>query len=275
MKKTAKFILIVAVILLGVFALTACNNSGPTVNQRWADAESISFSIYDKNQSDREVGTATIATTTKLTQEEKDAVSGADTRVNISVTIDNVTTESVYYSHIYDVLTVKKVYTDADHPENNYDLTAKHSDKYYEYTLTYPNATDKNKSGKLNVGTSGYTDGEFLYMYVRCHDTSALPSSIKVADPFTDEVTTLACSLVSSKSPVNTQSSLGTVNCNEISIHRSSTPIGGDIRAYYLPLSEGTYGTGTIIKSSCFPVKIVENNLTYVLNGFEPSQKNG
>lgn len=271
MKKATLIVFVVIVAVLGVILLTSCNNSTTTVKQRWADAESVSFNVYE---GDLQVGNATFTTTTKLTDEEKQAVSGADTRVTVSSELNGTVTESVYYAHVYNILTVRKTFTNPSDPTQNYILEGEHDGKNFVYSLTYPNATDKNKSGKLNVGSSGYTDGEFLYMYVRCYETSALPSSIKVADPFHDEVITLSTALRSSNATVKTDSSLHSVVCNEIAINRSGTPTGSGILAYYLPDSAGTYGSGTIIKSSCFPVKIVENNLTYVLSAFEPSQKN-
>ena len=276
MKKAVISIVLIVFVLGAVFSLTGCSlsqSSGPTVDQCWADRETLAYSVYDSNKGGAKVGNATMSIITSrfFTEEEKEAHAGADTKMTSVVTVGSQTTSTEFYGKIYRTVSLKKEYVNADAPEQNYVLNARHEDKNYVYELTYPNAPEKNKTGKLNVGSTGYTDNEFLYYYIRCYDlSSTTPSSIKVADPFTDTVVTLNTLVRTTMDTVATEApAIGSVMCYYVNVCRSETPVGDVIIADFLPKTkEFTYGEGTIIKSSGFPTKIVENNLQYVLNGF-------
>lgn len=267
-----KFIVSVLMIAVAV-VFVSCTGGGTTVDQSWARNESLSYSVYDSDKGGAKVGDASFVTTTVLSDEDKAAESKADTKMTSTLRIGESTRVTVFYAKIYNVLSLTSKYTDGTDPKADYELTAHHDGKNYVYSLKYPNAPEKNKDGKLNVGKSGYTDAEFLYFYVRCYDISAVPSSIKIADPFTDTVTTVSCKATASNASVATESALGTVICNKVEINRSETPVGRGISIYYLPeTKEYTYGEGSMIKSVCFPTKIVENNISFVLNDFSASK---
>lgn len=271
MKKTALVLLVLTAILASVFAFTACSSSGSTVDQSWSSQESMTFSITKNSEA---IGTAnfTLITDPYLTDEDYSIEPDANTKLVSTVAIGNTVTTTVFYAHVYTVLQYAKTYVDADHPENNYVLKGEHKGKYLEYDLTYENDASKNKSGKLKVGSSGYTDGEFLYLYIRCYDIGDLSTKVKVANPMTNEVVELTCGLKRQDAAVKTETSLHTVTCNEISIVRASTPVGSGISAYYLPdKSEYSYGSD-MISSKKFPVQIVENDITYTLTDFSPKQ---
>ena len=270
-----KVFLTIAIVLITIFTLSACTGGGPTVDQSWASNETLTYSMYDSlvNNGTTKVGSVSIVTTTNLTQEEKDKVSKADTKVIIEINKDNVCSiKTTYYTRVQNVLSLTREYDDLVDDNNDYTLSARHDDKNYVYDLTYTD-TAKNKSGKINVGSSNYTDNEFLYFYIRCYDAESVPSSIKIADPFNDTSYELSCSYTSGAETIATETELGSVICNEITINRAESPVGTGIVAYYLPeKDEYKYGDYALIKSVKFPTKIVENNVSYVLNGFSASK---
>lgn len=275
MKKKISVIIFVLLALALPLAFVACNGSTSTVDQSWAKNETIEYVVTDSSKENATVGEAKFVTTTDLSAEDKEKEPGANTKMTATVRVGNKTKISVYYADIYNVISLTTEYTDATDAKNDYKLEAKHDGKNYVYTLTYPSDGTKNKSGKINVGKSGYTDGEFLYNYVRCYSPSAVPTSIKIADPFTDEAVKLTCTYVTDKATVDTKSTLGSVQCNMISVTRAESPVGKGISVYYLPKdAEGrfSYGEGSIIKSVRHPVMIVENNLVFTLKDFEPKK---
>lgn len=265
---------IVSILLIAVAAIfVSCSGGGTTVDQSWAKNETLSYSVYDADKGGAKVGDASFVTTTALSEDDKKVSSAADTKMTSTLNIGATTKVTVFYAKIYNVLKLSSKYTDGENSKNDYELNAEHDGKNYVYTLKYPNAPEKNKEGKLNVGTKGYTDAEFLYFYVRCFDINAVPSSVKVADPFTDTVTTLTCSATANNASIATESSLGTVICNKVEINRKDSPVGRGISVYFLPeTKEYTFGEGSMIKSVSHPTKIVENNISFVLNGFSPTK---
>ena len=271
-----KFI-ICFVLIASVLALTAClTNGGPSVDQCWAAKETLVYSVYDASKGGAKVGDATFDLITKenFTEEDKAAQKDADTKVVSTFNIGDKVTTTTYYAKNYRPLSLKRVYTDASEPKNDYTLTAHHDGKNYVYDLSYPNAAEKSKNGKINVGSTGYSDNEFMYYYMRCYDlASTAPAAFTVADPFTDSAVKLACSIGAKNVTINAETTkLNAVSCIEVNVRRSETPVGGGLSVYYLPKTkEYTYGQGSMIKSSGFPVKIVENNLSFILRDFTPT----
>jgi hypothetical protein len=270
-----KILLVILAAALSLLSLTACNSNTNTVDQSWADAETLTYSMYDSSVGSEKIGGAVMSITTNLTEADKTACPDADTKLTADVTRTGVCLLStVYYAKGYRVLTLTRTYTDLADDANSYILKATHSGKNYRYSLSYPGASQKNKSGSINVGSTGYTDNEFLYYYIRCYAIGSVPSSIKVADPFTDTAVKLTTSYKSDAATVTSDTDkLGSVVCNSVSISKSSSPVGNGITVYYLPdTSTYSYGDHTVIKSVKFPVKIVENNISYVLGDFEVSR---
>ena len=280
-----KKIAIIIFSVLSVVSLCACGSSSATAGQSWAHSEELLYEIYDDIQDDGNeandvsVGDARFVTKSSIANDEKTDLpenirsyaSSADTKVTTNITInEKYDINTVYYSKVYRVLASVRRYHDVTDSSKDYVLTSYHEGKYYHYTLSYPN-NDKiaDKSGKLKVGSSGYTEYEFLYFYIRCNDVSSLQSSAKTVNPFTDSVYSLTCQSAADAS-VTTKSSLGTVACNTVTINNSDTPVGKGITVYYLPDKSpyNSYGDGSIIKSKKIPTKIVENNLTYTLKSF-------
>lgn len=281
MKRIAIFILTV----LSVVCLCACGSQTTTAGQSWADNEELLYEIYDDIQNDGNesndvsVGDARFVTKSITANEDKTDLpenirsyaSSADAKVTTNITInDKYDINTVYYSKVYRVLASVRRYHDVTDNSKDYVLTSYHEGNYYHYTLSYPN-NDKipDKTGKLKVGSSGYTEHEFLYFYIRCYDVAALQASVKTVNPFTDSVYSLTCQSVADTS-VTTKSSLGSVVCHTVNINNSDSPIGKGITVHYLPNKSpyNSYGEGSIIKTKKIPTKIIENNLTYTLKSF-------
>lgn len=276
MKKTILLSLIL-VLIATICMLTACNNSATPISRAWANNEVIAYDVYDTaiGEVRVKVGEAKFTTTSNLTDADK-AIS-AD--ANAKVTVEGKKTDvceykTVFYAKTQTVLCYEKNFTDLKNEKNNYVLKAKHDGKKYSYEITYPNDESKNKSGDLKVGASGYTDEEYIYFYIRCYDLSNVPSSITVADPFSDEVIKLASKVTSTKAAVAVGTDFfgsDTLECTQVAITRTETPIGAPMYAYYYQ-SETSYGDYSIIKSNKIPVQITENNLTYILKEFSATK---
>ena len=277
MKKTVILIVLI-VVTLGFSACMGGNTT--TTNQSWAKSETMTFSISDSSKNNTVIGDSRFVTKTNLTEEDKlDAgnnlkkyVTNANTKVTVNTTVTGeYDINTVYYANVYRLLASVRRYHNLTDNKKDYVITSYHEGKYYHYTISFPNdETVKDKTGKLKVGTSGYTEYEFLYFYIRCFDIGAVPSSIKVAEPFSNSVYTLSCTAGEKTSVATQVQTLGTVACNTVYINNSDTPVGRGITVCYLPDEApfNSYGDGSIIKSKKMPTKIIENNLVYTLSSF-------
>jgi len=265
-----KKILIIALLLLTCACFAACGGNTTTIDQTWASTETLSFSVYDteRGAGNIAVGEANFTTTTILTAEEK--ASGANTKVTSVVTVDTQTTTTIFYANVYTVLSLERTFIDTADPNAGYTLNGKHDGKNFVYETTYT-ADGRTEKGKIKVGSGNYSDFEFLYFFIRCYDPSGLPS-VTVPDPATGEAVALTCSLIDSKASVKTETELGTVTCNEVAVSRKSTPVGASSYVYYMHEEDYVAGEGSIVKSKRFPVKIVENNVSFVLKDFTPKK---
>ncbi len=281
-----KFLTILAVVIAAcamLLTFSSCNNRNTqiTVDACWANSEQLTYNIYDNDRTPSPViGSLTIDLNADLKSEDKvlsyngedRTYSSATVRIQESLKKDNDCEMAIeILTDDYTVLATNKVYTDLNTADGDgsYVLNSYHDGKNYVYTLKYADGTER--SGKLNVGSSNYTDNEFLYYYVRCYDVGSVPSKTKIADPFEDKVYTLSCSNagtanVRTDCPAGDTKVGGAVDCNKISISFASDPVGSSISAYYLP--ESTQFGYYYLKSSKLPVKMVENNLAYVLSGY-------
>ncbi len=286
-----KKILLVTVVVLASLAmalsLSACSgrNAKITVEPCWADSETLIYTIHDNdNTVTSAVGTLTVQLSANIGDEKKKLVYNGEEKTYSSASVcvretllqENVCQiETTILASDYNVLATNKVYTDKNlsDGDDSYTLESYHDGNNYVYRITYVDGRE-GKSGKIKVGSSNYTDNEFLYYYVRCYKTDSVPSKTKIADPFSGKAVEVACSNVGSTTvrteieDVNKKIN-GTVNCNKVNIRLADTPTGRGIEVYYLTDDEanaaGTYG----LMSRKFPAKIVENNISYVLKDYE------
>ena len=284
MKKILLVTVVVIAALAMVLSLSACNsrNAKITVEPCWADSETLIYTIYDSNNTVApNVGTLTVElkanigddAKTLLYGEEEKTYSSASVRVRESLSKANVCQiETTILASDYTVLATNKVYTDLQNAADSYTLQSYHDGNNYVYRIVYGDGRED--SGKIKVGSSNYTDNEFLYYYVRCYKTDSVPSKTKIADPFGDKAVEVACSNGGTVSvPTDIQDTTkkihGAVSCNKVTISLTDVPKGSGITVYYMTDSEentdGNYG----LMSRKFPAKIVENNVSYVLNYYD------
>ena len=285
MKRILTITALVLLLCATVLSSAACMNRNAqiTVDACWERYETLEYSMHDSDFiANPVVGTLRIDLNSYLSDDDKvlsfdgenRTYSSATVRINEKLERINdyrIDTEILAYN--YTVLATNKVFTDVKNGgKDSYSLFSYHDGKNYVYTIRYHDGTEK--SGKIAVGNSNYTDNEFLYYYVRCYDIGSVPSKTKVADPFADKAYTLACSNVGTVKVgteiTNTDKKIkGIVDCNKVSISFTSNPVGSSINVYYVPeeIEEGDYG----LKSRKFPAKIEENNVTFVLKDYSAS----
>lgn len=284
MKKILTITAVIIASLAMLFAFSSCTgrNAKITVEPCWADSETLIYTIYDSNNTVApNVGTLTVElkanigddAKTLLYGEEEKTYSSASVRVRESLSKANVCQiETTILASDYTVLATNKVYTDLQNAADSYTLQSYHDGSNYVYRIVYGDGRED--SGKIKVGSSNYTDNEFLYYYVRCYKTDSVPSKTKIADPFSDKAVEVACSNGGTVSvPTDIQDTTkkihGAVSCNKVTISLTDVPKGSGITVYYMTDSEentdGNYG----LMSRKFPAKIVENNISYVLNYYD------
>ena len=286
MKKILIVIALIVVACVAFFGFSACTNRNTkiTVDSCWANNESLVYTIHDSSvTANPAVGTLTIDLNANIGDADKNLAYGEDTRNYSSATVritekliktSACEIETTILAYDYTILATNKTFKDLNTADgdSSYTLYSYHDGKNYVYTLKYADGTEK--KGKINVGSSNYTDNEFLYYYIRCYNVGSLPSKTKVADPLSDSAVELACS---SAGTFNVATECtdgvigGAVQCNKVSISYSASPVGSSIDVYYVTdVTEhevGDYG----LKSRKFPAKIIENNISYVLKSYSAS----
>ncbi len=255
MKKIIGAIILVAL----VGAVLAGCSSAPTVSPAWGDDEILTYKITDTKTG---VTKGSMEIVTERRPEDK-TLSGkeyesADGKTTVKVTTDGYSVTVTFLTSQYTVLAEEKVITTA---EGTKTIVAYHSGKYAYYTV---NGEEKDR---LNVGSTGYTEAEYLYNYIRCFNQSATPTSIKIADYENGAVNTVSTAVVDAKEiSVPYPSGAKMVKCNGVEITLNATPQGASIKAYYTPDDkDNTVGGSSIASSKKFPVVIIENDMTYVL----------
>ncbi|MBO4538957.1 MAG: hypothetical protein J5781_01660, partial [Clostridia bacterium] len=247
MKKILLITVIVLASLAMVLSLSACNsrNAKITVEPCWADNETLVYSIYDANNNVApKVGTLTIElkanvgddAKTLLYNEEERSYPSANVRVRESLSRENeFQIETTILASDYTVLATNKVYTDLNTADGNdsYTLQSYHDGNNYVYRVFYADGRE-GKSGKIKVGSSNYTDNEFLYYYVRCYKTDSVPSKTKIADPINNKAVEVSCSnggtvTVQTEIQDTAKKIHGTVSCNKVTISLTDTPKGSGI----------------------------------------------
>lgn len=263
-----KRILLIVTIVLMILLFTACTGNTATVSKCWTNYEKLTYNVYTTGTTSK-VGEVTMAMTSDLTTEEK--ATGANYKLTVNLQVNDVAYTTTYLTNIYTIKSLEKTYTDNANAANNYVLKASHEAKNYVYTLTYPNAESKNKSGKIKVGASGFCDGEFLYYYIRCYGINGVPGKITIANPFTDQVIKVGCASKEEAKTINVDwETLTSAKCNQVTISKNDSPIGSGLVIYYLPdTAQYTYtNDDSIISSKKLPVQIIENDLTYTLSNY-------
>lgn len=288
-----KFLIVMLVLALATGAalsLVACNNDVDLPGLKWANEEVLSYEIYD---GDTLVGGLVIKTerlgsgnqTLNMTGESHNVSASTvkGTRVTMAATyLDGKT--SMASESILDGFTTlasaKKIVS------NGTEFTSKgrYDGKRYHYSI---NGGEENKI-KIK---QGFVDNELLYTVLRSYTLeNNYSGSYTVFDMQAGEKTELSIATSNDSvtyngtthlvagAPVNgvtifsnsvEQTMATAIKCVELSVQRANAPVGTPIYVTYSVEGDNglkVWGEGSTGKySTHFPVKIVENNITYRL----------
>mgnify|MGYP004455087353 CR=1 FL=1 len=253
-----KILGVVTLAILVCAVLVGCSG-GSTVAPAWADREELVYNVTDTKTGET-LGTMTVVNERRP---EDKTLNGktydADGRTTVDVRMGEITVKTVFLTRQYEVIASQKTRTEG---ENVTVTNTYHSGKYYYYSV------NGGEEKKLKTGSTGYTDSEYIYNYIRCYDLSSTsPASVKIADAATGTVKTVTTQRVSVKKlAVPYPSGEKEVDCYAVAVALSDTPSGSAIYAWYTPDSADYNLSGrSISPSKKFPVKMVENNITYTL----------
>lgn len=269
MKKKRLLSTVALVILIAVssIALSACNSKAqPGI--AWAYKEILTYEVFDGEVS---VGSMVVVTERSNVGEtfSKDlngsTYGEADSRTTITVDTNKVNVVSTALWNGYYVIAQSKVYTDKKDAANNYSLTSHQNKKNYVYSI------NGGTSKKVKIGSTNYCYSDFIYQYIRCYAAGSQPTSIKIADPFSDSAVTLAVNTGASATVNTSYTSTENVDvaCQTMYFSLSDTPTGNAITVFYATDTDANnqpVPMGGISKR--VPVKIIENNMSYILTNF-------
>lgn len=253
-----KILGVVALAVMICAVLVGCSG-GSTVAPAWADREELVYNVTDTNTGET-LGTMTVVNERRPEDKTLNGKTySADGKTTVTVAMGETTINTVFLTSQYEVLASQKTRTEG---ENVTVTNTYHSGKYYYYSV------NGGEEKRLKTGTTGYTDSEYLYNYIRCYDLSSTsPASVKIADAATGTVKTVTTTRISvSTASVPYPAGEKEVDCYVVAVSLSDTPSGSAIYAWYTPDNDDYNLSGkSISPSKKFPVKIVENNITYTL----------
>ncbi|MBQ8177791.1 MAG: hypothetical protein IJ033_01230 [Clostridia bacterium] len=290
MRKFLIVMLVLALVAGAALSLVACNNEVDLPGLKWANEEVLSYEIYDGDtlvgalviKTERlDAGTQTLNMTGESHVVSASTVKG--TRVTMAATYADGTTSMASESILDGFTTLasaKKVVANG----TEYTSKARYDGKRYYYSVN--GAEEK----KLRI-KSGFVDNELLYTVLRAYtiednytgtytvfDSTALDKAELTINTSNPEVHYNGTTHLVAGAPVNgitifsngvEQAMATNVKCVELSIQRSSAPVGTPIYVTYSVEGDNglkVWGEGSTGKySTHFPVKIVENNITYRL----------
>jgi hypothetical protein len=260
-----KFLFICLLVVVS-FSMIACTTT-QTPTSAWSGVEVLKYSITSTDGSELGTMTTTMCReTASIFTDVLDDVTYSTTDCNMISVVDTTTYSitTTVLAKSYTALAIKKIFVDKENDANSYTMIGYHSGKYFYYTLNGEEQT------KLKVGSSGYTDSEFIYNYIRCYEISDIPTSLNVADTTNGTVTALSLSYSESAKmfeSVPYPDSTLSINCNMVTISLSDTPSGKSINVYYTPDLD-TYNLESFAQSATtkkIPVMIEENDVVYTL----------
>jgi hypothetical protein len=265
-----KKLLLVCLLLIVSATLASCTGSVATPTAAWAGIEVLNYAVEDING--KTLGEMTTTVRRKSTEGFSNILEGkeystSDCRMEMKLTTDKYEIDTTILAKGMNSLAIKKVFVDKQDNQNSYTLTGHHEGKRFVYSI------DGSASKKLNVGAAGYSESEYLYMYLRCYGIDNVPASISIADTTNGTVTKVATS--SKKQALSIDAvpypdGAKSVLCNMVNISLSDSPIGKGITVYYTP-DESAYNIDSFAQSATttkkIPVLIVENDISYRLTG--------
>lgn len=253
-------LLICSLIFAGILA--GCSGT-ETPYAAWADKETLTYSVADASGADRgEMTVVTVRNPSDKTVGGQE-YSSADGRTDITLTFDGITEKVTILMKKFSAVAYSSEKTLADGSTET--VTGYYSGKYFYYS------ENGGAEQKLKVGSSAYLPGEFLYNFVRCYPLESTPASMKIADIKEKRVATLTTTLYGRTTlTVPYPDGSKEVSCYAIAIGLAESPQGKPIYAFYTPDSADYNVSGlSISPSKKIPVKMIENDITYILTAIE------
>lgn len=258
-----KILLIMLVCVLALFSFTACGGGEIPPGIAWANKEILTYQVKDKGQ---DIGELEIITQ-RISKDDDKYIDGKlykDANHKITMTYafqDQTLTVTSLMKGMRPLATLKSVKTE----EKEYVLSSYYSGKYYHYSLD-----QKGEKSSKRIKVKGeVVDNDIMYMYLRCFDiSSGFVKMLNIPDPFNNDIQSLTARRIGSKKiSVPFPDEEKEVDTVAIQISRNTAPVGEPLFAYYTP-EKDEYNIGSLASldnSKKFPVRIIENNLTYDL----------
>ncbi len=252
-----KILGVLAVCVLTCVLLLGCTGAS-TIAPAWADEETLTYKITN-SKSNETVGSMTVR---NIRRPDDKTLNGkeynADGKTVIDITLGEKTVKVTFLTKQYTVLAEEKIIKEG---EKETKINAYHSGKNAFYTI------DGGEEKKIKTGNTGYTESEYLYNYIRCYALPTVPGVVKIADYLTGTTKTVNCSAyASAELSVPYPDGEKKKQCTVIAVSLADTPTGEAIYVWYTPDDESSNVSGVSISpSKKFPVKIVENDLTYTM----------
>lgn len=287
MKKILMLLIVVTLVAVSVFAFSGCTTTSvPGV--AWGTTETFVYDIYDSDQDDAVVGTLTYSVEL-LPLGEYTIDSIADKTFSVTetvskgarITMSAVDTDGVvmmYSEALTNGFSSLASYKEVSYGDTSYSYSAYYYDSRCYYSI--------NGSDYADFKSSTDIDTSSLYNLIRGYDLgSGYSASIEVVNP-TDASTesfylstSVDSELTATINYNTTDFGSGSIDVDTymVTLTKNNAPIGGSIIVYYSAydsseksMSSSSFFTqgSQAVQSSSFhiPVRIEENNLTYVLS---------
>lgn len=257
-----KKIIALIVLTFVVFASVACSSSTPP-GSCWADMEILEYVVSDN---DKNIGTLTSTIIRNLSAEDKMLNGKTYSRATTKIIIDYENdSDSLKVESLLDDFLPLATYKKKVTLDQSYELNSYYEGKYYHYSLL--------KDGEEYIGRlkikAPYIDNDLLYTYIRTYSLANQNQTLNVPFALSNTVERLNVRTVGTKLlDVPFPEENKKVDCHQVSINRTSSPIGKPIFIYFTPdKSEYTIAgsLNSIYNSSKLPVRIEENNIVYKL----------
>ncbi|MBO7156599.1 MAG: hypothetical protein J6V83_04255 [Clostridia bacterium] len=294
MRKLLVVMLVIVLAITSAIALVACGGDVDLPGRKWTNKEVLSYEIYE---GETKIG-ALVITTERIGSGEqtlnatgdKHVVSASSvkgTRVTMAASDLNGNIMMASES-ILDGFTTLASYKQVKYNGADYVVKARYDGKRYRYSI------NGGEEEKIKVKT-GFVDNELLYTVLRCYSIEdSYTGTYTVIDAVAGTKQNLSISTSNADARYNgtpyqvegatvnqikvvtgdgAVSYVTNVKCVELQIAKSDAPIGSPIFVSYSV--EGTDGLSVLGEgatgnsSTHIPVRIKENNLTYILASIE------
>lgn len=272
MKKSVLAVILMAVFLTSIVLLGGCTQTAPVPGIAWARSETLTYEIKNGEET---IGTLTVTSERleageyKVERLRSEPFSmSAGTRVT-KTAVDTDGKEILYSQSLLNGFTSLASYKKVEFQDKAYEQKVYHEGKHFYYS-------QNGEEFRRIKAKSGYADNELLYNIIRCYDIGAgysasydvlLPQSGSLEKVAVSVSTSTTANFDLSYTDRNGTPATKAVNCLTAVFGKSDTPSGKPITVWYSPQDFQLLGSISTPnnKSLYLPVKIIENDLTYIL----------